>query len=139
MKTSRFTLTAIVRRQAPACGLLRALVAVLTIVLVGNSIAYGQTPASPNATKQTLLELGISKHVKVKEVDGTTVKGTLTSVDADSFQVIPGDGASPIVIAYSQVVKIVRGGVPLAVKVVLWTIVGGIVILILGSILAFHH
>jgi hypothetical protein len=127
MKTSRFTPTAIVRRQASACGLLRAIVAVLTLVIVGNTIAYGQTPAGTNATKQKLQELGISKHIKVKELDGSTVKGTLTAVNDDSFQLIPKDGASPVVIAYSQVAKVARTGMPKAVKIVLW-VIGSVVV-----------
>ena len=117
MQTSRFAPTAIVRRQASACGLLRAVVAVLTLVLVGNSIAYGQGVASTNATKQKLLEQGISKRIKIKEVDGTTVKGTLTAVNDDSFQIIPKDGGAPVAIDYSNVMNVARDGMPKALKV----------------------
>ena len=131
MQTSRFAPTAIVRRQASACGLLRALaVAVLTLTLVGNSIAYGQGPASTDTTKQSLRDLGISKHVKVKEVDGSTVKGTLTAVNDDSFQIIPKDGGAPVAINYSQVVKVKRDGMPTAVKVTIIAVVVTIVVVV---------
>jgi hypothetical protein len=134
MKSFSLPPVAIVRRQALACGLLRVLVAVLTLALVGNSIAYAQGPATPNATKQELLQQGISKHIKVKEVDGTTVKGTLTAVNDDSFQIIPKDGGPPLSIAFSQVVKVTRTGMPTAVKAVLWTVTGVIVAAIITLI-----
>jgi len=136
MKNVRLTTAAIVRRQAPACGLLRAIVAVISLTLVGNSIAYGQAAASTNTTKQKLLEQGISKHIKVKEVDGTTVKGTLTSVNDDSFHIIPKDGGAPVAINYSQVVMVKHDGMPTAVKVLIWVVVGLVVAaIVLGSVI----
>jgi hypothetical protein len=133
MKTSGSTPAASVSRQASACGLFRAVVAVLTLTFAGSGIAYGQA-ASANATKQKLMELGISKHIKVKEQDGSTVKGTLTAVNDDSFQIIPKDGGAPLAIAYSQVVKVARDGMPKAVKVAIWTVVGVVVAAIITVI-----
>jgi len=138
MKNVRFT-TAIVRRQAQACGLLRVLVVVLTVTLVGNSIAYGQAPVSPSATKQELLEQGISKHIKVKEVDGTTVKGTLTAVNDDSFQIIPKDGGAPVTINYSQVVKVKRDGMPTGVKVTIIAVAVTIVVVVTIALVYLHN
>jgi hypothetical protein len=139
MQTFRFTSPALVRRQASACGLLRAFVAVLAVSLIGNSIAYGQTAAAPAAPKQKLQGLEISKHVKVRETDGSTVKGTVMAVNEDNFLLVPKEGGATIAIKYSQVVKVQSDGMPVAVKVVLWTITVGIGVIILGTFLAFHH
>jgi hypothetical protein len=69
------------------------------------------------------LELGISKHVKVKEQDGSTVRGTLSAVNEDSFLLIPKDGGAPFAVPYSQVVKVAHDGMPKAVKVAIWSVV----------------
>jgi hypothetical protein len=129
----------LVRRQALACGLLRAVVAVLAITLAGDSIAYGQTAAAPSAPKQSIQELGISKRVKVKELDGATVKGTITAVHEDSFLLIPKSGGPPVAISFSQVATVKRDSMPTALKAVIWTLVIFVAFVFIGSAIYAHE
>jgi hypothetical protein len=49
--------------------------------------AATDTPIDSANLQQKLTGRGIGKGVKITEVDGTVVKGTLVSIDADSFQI----------------------------------------------------
>jgi hypothetical protein len=128
MQSSRLSSRPLVGRLASAGGLLRVVIAVLSITLVGNSIAYGQTAAAPNVTKQKLLEIGISNRLKVKEADGTTLKGTLSAVNEDSFLIIPKDGGAAVTILYTQAGSVARDGLSKGTKIAIWIVVGAVVV-----------
>jgi hypothetical protein len=124
MQTSSFPTRTLVGRQASACGLLRAVVAVLTITFVGNSIAYGQDAAPPVVTNATLLKIGVSKQVKVKEANGTKVKGTVAAINDDSFLVSPKDGGAAITIPYAQAGEVERSGLSKGAIIALCVVAG---------------
>jgi hypothetical protein len=135
MQNLRFPSRTLVGRQASACGLLRGVIAVLAITLVGNSIAYGQTAAAPNATKQNVEKLGVSKRVKVKELDGTKLRGTISAVNEDSFLLIPKDGGAAVAINYSQVATVKHDGLSRGTIIAIYVVVGLAIVIAVGAVI----
>jgi hypothetical protein len=135
MQNLRFPSRPLVRRLASAGGLLRAVVAVLAVTLVGNSIAYGQTAASPSAPKQSVAQLGVSKRVNVKELDGTRLKGTISAVNEDSFLLIPKDGGAAVAISYSQVDTVKHDGLSKGAIIAIYVVVGLAIVITVGAII----
>jgi len=104
--------------------LVRAIVAVLAVVLLGNSVALAAAGApkvkiamDPVKLKQALTARGIGKSVKVTELDGTTVSGNLTAIRDDAFDITLKKATQPITISYSQVSKVGNGGLSTGAKV----------------------
>ncbi|HUD21712.1 MAG TPA: hypothetical protein VMQ60_02610 [Acidobacteriaceae bacterium] len=113
--------------------IVRAIAAVLAVVLLGNSVAFAagapkvKTAMDPVKLKQTLTTRGIGKSVKVTELDGTTISGNLTAVLDDAFDVTLKKATQPVTISYSQVSKVGNGGLTTGAKV-------GIVILCVTAV-----
>jgi hypothetical protein len=97
-------------------------------VIVANSVCYASsnpaTPIQPFALHEKLVEQGLGKRVKVTEVDGTVIKGTLVAIDTDSFDVTPKDTTQPTRILNTQVHKFGRDGLPTGAKVGIGIAVG---------------
>jgi hypothetical protein len=80
----------------------------LCVCLLGNSLAFAaQKPMDAAGAKQKVQSHGIGKTVRITENDGSEVKGKVTTINADSFQVQP-KSAAPVEISYANV-KAVRG------------------------------
>jgi hypothetical protein len=92
----------------------------LALVLALTATSLGETtktvPIEPTALHGKLVKRGIGKSVKVTQLDGTVVKGTLVSIDADSFAVTPKGATQPVHIANGQVAKFENGGISTATK-----------------------
>jgi hypothetical protein len=113
----------------PLC-IVRAIAAVLAVVLLGNSVAFAAVRvADPVKLKESLRSRGIGKKVRVTEMDGTTVSGRLALIGDDTFQVAPNNGAPAATIAYSQVYKVRNGGMGVGAKI---AIVAGCVLVAAG-------
>jgi hypothetical protein len=113
---------------------LRTISAGLSIMLVGNSVAFAAgVPLDPVTLKQTLTHRGIGKGIKVKELDGTTVSGTLTGIHDDSLEVAPGKTVQPVTIQYAQITSVHNTGMSTGAKVGIGVAIG--VVAIIGAIL----
>jgi hypothetical protein len=139
MQTSRINTASLHHPRAFALRSLRILAALLSLFVLVDGIASAQALATSSVTRQTLQQFGVSKRVKVRETDGTTVKGTVAGISDDSFLLVPKTGGAPFSINYAQVDKVQRDGMPKPVKVALLTFVGLIVLAYLAAFLAFHH
>jgi hypothetical protein len=101
-------------------GSLRALSVGLIITLLGNSIALAAgTVADPVLLKKALISRGIGKGIRVKQVDGKTVKGTLTGIHDDSLDVTPKHATQMQTIAYSQISDIEETGMTTDSKILI--------------------
>ena len=104
----------------------------LTIILALSAAGVAQSvPADSAVVHQTLVSRGVGKSIKVKETNGTTVNGTITAIDADSFQVTPKGETKPIRVRNEDVKTVHNGGMRTGVKV---AIVGVIVLVALGIV-----
>ena len=104
-----------------------AIASVLAVVLLGNSVVFAAgTALDPVKLKQKLTIRGIGNSVRVTELDGTTVSGTLAAIRDDGFDVTVKKAPQPIPISYSQVSKVGNGGLSTGAKI-------GIVILCVAA------
>ena len=98
--------------------IVRAIASVLAVVLLGNSVAFAAGKAlDPVKLEQKLTARGVGKSVKVTELDGTTVSGSLTAIRDDAFDVTLKKATQPITISYSQVSKEGNGGLTTGAKI----------------------
>jgi hypothetical protein len=103
--------------------IVRAIASVLAVVLLGNSVALAagapkvKTAMDPAKLKQALTTRGIGKSVKVTELDGTTVSGSLTAIRDDAFDVTLKKATQPTTISYPQVSKEGNGGLSTGAKI----------------------
>jgi hypothetical protein len=115
----------------------RAIASVLAVVLLGNSVAFAagapkvKTAMDPAMLKQTLTTRGIGKGVKVKELDGTIVVGTLTGIQDGNFQVAPKSATQSITIQDANVASIHNSGLSTGAKIGIGIGIG------VGGLLAF--
>ncbi len=112
-----------------------ALVAIIATNSVGYASSNPATPIQPFALHEKLVERGLGKRVKVTEVDGTVIKGTLVAIDTDSFDVTPKDTTQPTRILNSQVHKFGSDGLPTGAKVGIGIAVGFFGALLLIAVL----
>jgi hypothetical protein len=102
----------------PSLGVLRVLALFLSVMLVGNSMAFAAGgPLDPVKLKQTLTDRGIGKSVKVKELSGTTISGIVTGIHDDSLDVTPSKTVQPVTIPYAQVASVHNSGMSTGAKV----------------------
>ena len=100
--------------------LLRPITLALTLSLTGTSFSQATVDASAMDTvtlHKKLTKRGIGKAVKVTQVSGEEIKGTLVSIDADSFQVKPNNAGQPTRISNTQVQKIDNVGLSRGAKI----------------------
>ena len=115
----------------------RAIASVLAVVLLGNSVAFaagaptGKAAIDPAMLKQTLTTRGIGKGIKVKELDDTTVVGTLIAIQDDSFQITPNHAVQPVTIQDANVKSIHNSGLSTGAKIGIGIGIGA------GALLAF--
>ena len=97
--------------------IVRAVVAVLAVVLFGNSVALAAgVPMDAGKLKHALTARGVGKSVKVTELDGTLVSGNLAAIRDDGFDVAV-KGMQPMTIPYAEVSKVGNGGLSTGVKI----------------------
>ena len=89
-----------------------------------------------------LVAQGVGNPIMVTEIDGTIIKGSLVSIDADSFQVAPANAPQPITILNTQASNVGRAGMSegakLGVGIGVGVIVGlGIIVIVAAA--ASHH
>jgi hypothetical protein len=99
-------------------------------------------PMDAAKLRKKLVAQGVGNRVKVTEVDGTIIKGSLASIDADSFQVVPVNAPQPLTILNTQTSNVgkvgMSEGAKLGVGIGVGVIVGiGIVYIVAAAI--SHH
>jgi hypothetical protein len=89
-----------------------------------------------NATSlyQELHSRGLGSDVKVTEVDGTVIIGTLVELEIDSFEVVPKNAVHPTRIPDMQVAELDNAGLPRVAKVVIGAFLGVVVVIGLVAI-----
>ena len=110
-----------------------ALIFAVTTTSLGNAAAT-DAPIDSASLQQKLVARGIGKGVKISEVDGTVVKGTLVSIDADSFQITQKGATQPTRVSNTQVHKFSNDGRSTAGKIGIGVAIGVGVLLVLGII-----
>ena len=110
-----------------------ALIFAITATSFGNA-ATTDTPIDSANLQQKLVARGIGKGVKVTEVDGTVVKGTLVSIDADSFQITLKGATQPTRLSNTQVHKFSNDGLSTAGKIGVGVAIGLGILVVLGII-----
>ena len=96
------------------------------------------TPMDVSTLHQKLVTRGIGKGVKVTEVDGTKVNGTLIAIEPDSFQIKPGDSDQPTRILNSQVAKFGNSGLSTGAKVAIGVGIGAVIFVVVAVIAVGH-
>jgi len=123
--------------------IVRAIAAVLAVVLLGNSVALAagapkvKTAMDPIKLKQALTDRGLGKGIKVTELDGTTVVGNLTAIRDDAFDVTLKKATQPTTISYSQVSKVGNGGLSTGAKIGI--VVGCVTVAVVITALVFYE
>lgn len=110
-----------------------ALIFAVTTTSFGNA-ASTDTPIDSVSLQQKLVARGIGKGVTISEVDGTVVKGTLVSIDADSFQIIQKGATQPTRVSNTQVHQFSNDGRSTAGKIGIGVAIGVGILLVLGII-----
>ena len=113
-----------------------ALTLVITITATSSSQAAVKvsTPMDTATLHQKLTTRGIGKGVKITQMDGTIVKGTLVTIDADSFQVTPKNATQPTRVLNAQVTKFSNDGLSTGAKVGIGIAIGVVLVLAIAII-----
>jgi hypothetical protein len=112
---------------------LRLLALALIFSLAATTFVDAASPTVPidsSIIHQKLVARGVGKGIKVTEIDGTVVKGTLVSIDDESFQVTPRSSTQPTRIPNSQVSKIGRDGMSTGAKIGIGVAIGTTVVIV---------
>jgi hypothetical protein len=109
---------------------------VLSVIISISSHALPPTPAPMCTTSlyQELRSRGLGSDVKVTEVDGTVITGTLVELEIDSFEVVPKNAVHAKRIPDAQVAEIDHAGLPRVAKVVIGALLGVVVVIGLVAI-----
>jgi len=99
----------------------RRIALALMFLMTANTFAAAETlPTAPmdHLTLVTRLTArGRGKGIKITQLDGSIIKGTIVSIDPNSFQLEPKQAVQPIRIPYSQVAKLRNDGLSTGAKV----------------------
>ena len=123
---------------------LLSVILVLSIPISSLGEALSSVPAPMDATilHQKLYSRGIGSGVRVTEIDGTVVEGTLIELESDSFEVIPKKAVHPTQIPNRQVAMLDNDGLPKRAKMAIGIVVGVVVvvsIVVLATAISFTH
>jgi hypothetical protein len=109
--------------------------ALVVIVAISKSSAFGHAlpstpvPMSAACLYQELQSRGLGSDVKVTEVDGRVITGTLVEIEIDSFEVVPKHAVHAVRIPDSQVAELDHAGLPRVAKVVIGALLGVVVVI----------
>jgi hypothetical protein len=109
--------------------------ALVVIVAISKSSAFGHAlpstpvPMSAACLYQELQSRGLGSDVKVTEVDGTVITGTLVEVEIDSFEMVPKNAVHAVRIPDSKVAELDHAGLPRVAKVVIGALLGVVVVI----------
>jgi hypothetical protein len=72
--------------------------------------------------------------IRVTEVNGVVVRGTLVELESDSFEVVPKQTVHPMRISNTQVARLDNAGLPKRAKQAIGILVGVVVVVSLAVI-----
>lgn len=106
---------------------IRSMVVAITISILqvgGPCSAAGQNPSSESGAQirrdvERLVQNGKNK-VVVNMTDGRTLKGSIVSVDADSFKLADNRSTTILTVSFDKVRKIRKQGMSTAAKTAIW-------------------
>jgi hypothetical protein len=129
-------------RQISGLTRLVALTLFFAVPAASSGSSTSTHPMDAAKLHKKLVAQGVGNPVKVTEIDGTIIKGSLVSIDADSFQVAPVNAPQPITILNTQASNIGRAdmseGAKLGIGVGIGLVVGiGIIAVVIVA--AGHH
>jgi hypothetical protein len=114
----------------------------LTISSVGMALSSTPAPMDTTTLHQKLHSRGIGSGIRVTEIDGTVVRGTLVELESDSFEVIPKKAVHPTQIKNREVAMLDNDGLPKRAKMAIGVVVGVAVvvsIVVLATAISFTH
>lgn len=82
-----------------------ALILTYAILASSTGIAQPRQPA-PEAVRTCVLKLGVGQWVRVREQNGATLKGEITGIGPQVFQIEQRDAVTPTDVYYADVAKI---------------------------------
>jgi hypothetical protein len=118
------------------------LVLSLTVLSIGQPLSSMVTPMNSAALHQKLRSRGLGSGVRVTEVNGVVVRGTLVELESDSFEVVPRKAVHPMRISNAQVARVDNAGLPKRAKQAIGILVGVVVVVSLAVIatsISFTH
>lgn len=120
----------------PLRTLTMVLIFAITTTSFGNA-AVSAAPIDPAILHKKLLARGTGKGVKVTQIDGTVVKGTLAVIHKDSFQVVPKNATQATVVLNSQVTKFSNDGLSTGAKIAIGATVGVAAFMVIGGVIEY--
>jgi hypothetical protein len=111
-----------------------ALVLNLTVLSIGQPLLSSATPMNSATLHQKLHSRGLGSSVRVTEVNGVVVRGTLVELEPDSFEVVPKQTVHPMRISNTQVARLDNVGLPKRAKQAIGILVGVVVVVSLAVI-----
>jgi hypothetical protein len=109
--------------------LCQALVVSLAISASGRALSPTPAPMSASCLYQELQSRGLGSDIRVTEIDGTVITGTLVELELDSFEVVPKNGMHAMRIPDTQVAEVDHAGLPRVAKVLIGAFLGVIVVI----------
>ena len=104
--------------------LLRSLVLILVFSISIDCFALPPAPIDPVAAKEAIQNRGIGRGVRVTEVDGTNIRGIITAIHEDTFEVTPKGVSQSTQVSFSGLTKIRNDGSSRTVRVVRGVLIG---------------
>jgi len=114
---------------------LLAIVLLFSISLESIALPAPLKAIDPAAAKQTIQKRGIGLGIRVTEVDGTNVRGIITAIHDDTFDVTPVGMTQPTQIPFTQLAAIHNDGNSKAAKVGKGILIGAGIYFLLGIVL----
>ncbi len=124
--------TTVITRAFRALSLV--LVLSLTVLSTGQPLLGHVTPMNSVTLHQKLYSRGLGSSVRVTEVNGVVVRGTLVELEPDSFEIVPKQTVHPMRISNTQVARLDNTGLPKRAKQAIGIIVGVVVVVSLAVI-----
>jgi hypothetical protein len=101
----------------------------MILVFTLSATCVGQLrPIDSTTTHDKIESRGLGKSIKVEEINGATVSGTIIAVDADSFQVKPKHGGQTVLVRNDEVRKVQNGGLRTSIKVTIYIVVAFVLV-----------
>lgn len=107
------------------------------VVIINVDSAFSQTDAAGDKRVRSQVEkLGTGAKVSIKMKDGTKLRGSISQILDDSFDVTLGKAAQSSIISYRDVERVKRRGWTNSAKILTGVLVGGGAIVVVVAVLA---
>ena len=107
------------------------------VVIINVDSAFSQTDAAGDKRVRSQVEkLGTGAKVSIKMKDGTKLRGSISQILDDSFDVTLGKAAQSSIISYRDVESVKRRGWTNSAKILTGVLIGGGAIVVVVAVLA---